>query len=171
MGFPLQIMQWSLLRPLTGSLAMEHCYHTSGAPLTGDDRADARHTHQPLATVSNAAGERTSTAQQCLPIQNPTAAEGAPPAAMPGVKRKLLSQMDGPMLGAEVAGVVASTIDRARRRRLEARAAGNADALFVVFDPSRLPEAHSRPSPVLLDELDAGDFHGMADGHVVRDGH
>ena len=28
-----------------------------------------------------------------------SAAEGAPPAAMPGVKRKLLSQMDGPMLG------------------------------------------------------------------------
>ena len=46
-----------------------------------------------------------------------------------------------------------------------------AAALFVVFDPSRLPEAYSRPSPVLLDELDAGGFHGMADGHVVRDGH
>ena len=26
---------------------------------------------------------------------------------------------------------------------------------FVVFDPSRLPEAHSSPSPVLVDELDA----------------
>ena len=29
------------------------------------------------------------------------------------------------------------------------------DALFAVFDRSRLPEAHSRPSPVLVDELDA----------------
>ena len=27
-------MQWSLLRPLTGSFAMEHCYHTLGASLT-----------------------------------------------------------------------------------------------------------------------------------------
>jgi hypothetical protein len=28
-----------------------------------------------------------------------SAAEGAPPAATPGVKRKILSQMDGPMPG------------------------------------------------------------------------
>ena len=28
--------------------------------------------------------------------------------------------------------------------------------LFVVFDFDRLPQAHSRPSPVLIDELDAG---------------
>ena len=28
--------------------------------------------------------------------------------------------------------------------------------LFVVFDSRRFPEAHPRPSPVLVDELDAG---------------
>lgn len=36
------------------------------------------------------------------------------------------------------------------------RAAVAHKRLFVVLDPSRLPEAHSRPSPVLVDELDAG---------------
>ena len=45
---------------------------------------------------------------------------------------------------------------------LQARAAGHADALFVVFDPSRLPEAHTRPSPILVDELDAGGFQRLS---------
>jgi hypothetical protein len=40
--------------------------------------------------------------------------------------------------------------------------------LLGRFEPPTLPQTHSRPSAVFVDELDTGSFQSAANGQVVR---